>query len=146
MKDKQTSCIFIKYKTKTSFFDADSQLNTINYFDQFIEEQKDIVQAHFEGKSESKKESKKSSFKAEKDKPSRNTDKREKNFKKALNRCDFGYELDQIEGLSHKPEQNFTVCYTEDGESGCLVTMFVIFTLLGLCLPFLCFFEAYTKR
>jgi len=57
MKDKQTSCIFIKYKTKTSFFDPESQLNTINYFDDFLEEQKDIVQAHFGDKSDTKKSS-----------------------------------------------------------------------------------------
>ena len=50
LKDKHTSCLFIKYKTKVSFFDAESQLNTLNYYDEFIEEQKDIVQAHFEGK------------------------------------------------------------------------------------------------
>jgi hypothetical protein len=37
LKDKHTSCLFIKYKTKTSFFDAESQLNTINYYDEFIE-------------------------------------------------------------------------------------------------------------
>jgi hypothetical protein len=75
LKDRHTTCLFVKYKTKTSFFDGESQLNTINYFDEFIEEQKDVVQAHFEGKSEPKKDNKKSMIKSEKSKP-KTSDKR----------------------------------------------------------------------
>ncbi len=68
LKDRHTTCLFVKYKTKTSFFDAESQLNAINYYDEFIEEQKDIVNAHYEGKSEPKKDTKKSMIKSEKGK------------------------------------------------------------------------------
>ncbi len=36
MKNKHTSFILVKYKTKIAFFDAESQFNTINYFNEFI--------------------------------------------------------------------------------------------------------------